>query len=65
MIPTATTTSMGTGVESSSCSNVRDPHITEDPHTASVMGTWGSLISLREMVTPIPISLVILGWGSP
>ena len=38
--------------------------VVRDPHTASVMGTWGSLISLREMVTPIHIPLVILGWGS-
>ena len=35
--------------------------------SSGFMGRWGAsyIISLREMVTPLRISLVILGWGSP
>ena len=42
-------------------------HVRQKPdhYYCDCMGTWGSLVSLRGMVTPIPISLVILGWGSP
>ena len=43
---------------------VRQVRQKPDHYYCDCMGTWGSLVSLRGMVTPIPISLVILGWGS-